>query len=81
MFCTIECSQCTHLSCAEACKAYSTEMEVVMRRSEWLAAVLESEEALTAMFEKLRGKADDDVSAAAGSRDMGAVARAGPCQS
>ena len=56
-------------------------MQVVMRRSEWLAAVIDGdEEKVAALVDKVQQDAKkEEVSDTASSRDLGALIRVGPC--
>eukprot|EP00971_Amphidinium_carterae_P208397 4134825-Amphidinium_carterae.1 len=71
------------VNCAE--EKFVSEMQIVQRRSEWLAAVLEDsgDEALKKLIEQANspsGPVDESTTAADGaSKDLAAVARAGPC--
>lgn len=53
-----------------------------MRRSEWLAAILDGDdEKVAAMVVKVGQDATkEEISSTASSRDLGALARVGPCQ-
>ena len=58
-------------------QAFQNELNVVLRRQEWLIAVLESNE--EKLQELLQGDNANDGASTGDSRDLSAAARAGPC--
>ena len=59
-------------------KEFATEMLLVQRRQEWLAATLEADD--TALSSKISGQKDGhDGDSVTESRDVSALSRAGPC--
>ena len=68
-------------SAAKNCQAYVDEMAVVLRRQEWLVAVKDSDEKKLETLQQATAipASGEDSASVAGSRDSGAVARAGPC--
>ena len=70
------------MCCIVLSQAYEHEMAIVTRRLEWLSSVVTDDEARLQMLIKQTTAPpapEDGQSVTAGSRDLGALSRAGPC--